>query len=85
MLLLAGARTSGRDDGLVRTLRQRGNVSDLPTLEQSKVVYYVEVFSAKEQKAFYSVQALYPGTAEHVTNLKEQTHTPHCLLIWMGF
>lgn len=81
MFLLAGARTGGGHDGLMRTLRQRGNVSDLSTLEQSEAVHYVEVLSAKEQKALYGVQALYSGTAEHVADLKEQQHI---ILVWTG-
>lgn len=71
MLLLAGARTGGGHDGLMRTLRQRGDVSDFPTLEQSEPVHYVEVLSTKEQKALYGVQALYSGTSEHVADLRK--------------
>lgn len=70
VLLLAGPGTGGGHDGLMRTLRQRGDVSDLPTLEQSEAVHYVEVLSAKEQETLYGVQALYSGTAEHVADLQ---------------
>lgn len=82
VLLLAGARTGGGHNGFMRTLRQRGNVSDLPTFEQSEAIHYVEVLSAKEQKALYGVQALYSGTSEHVADLKEQPRHTVCNYGW---
>lgn len=70
MLLLAGAGAGGGHNGLMGTLWQRGDVPDLPTLEQSEAVHNVEVLSTKEQKALYGVQALYSSTAEHVADLE---------------
>lgn len=48
MLLLAGAGAGGGHYRLVGTLRQRGNVPDLSTLEQGKAIHNVKVLTSEE-------------------------------------
>lgn len=69
MVLQAGHGVSRRDDGLMRPLRQRGNVPDLPALEEGEAIYNVEVLAPKEQQPLNGVQSLNPRTSEHVADL----------------
>lgn len=71
MVLQAGHGVGWRDDGLVRPLRQWGNVPDLPALEEGESVHNVEVLTAKEQQPLDSVQTLNPCTSEHVADLDQ--------------
>lgn len=52
---------------------QAVNVLDLLGPEQSEAIDDVEMFPPKQQQALRRVQTLYPGTAEHVADLWNQT------------